>query len=472
MSKVKLPSFSTSFENNDKQSPVLYSKVSTVNFDDNKLIEIQIESKKRGKWTKEEDEVLENIVLEYGQKNWKKVSEYVKGRSPIQCLHRWTKILKPGLIKGPWTIDQDKKLIEWVKNEGPVQWSQCAEFIKGRSGKQCRERWFNTLNPEVKKGNWSPEEDFLIFDSFRLFGSKWTKIAERLPGRTENSIKNRFYSTLRRISSWKKNEKTIGNLPLGYSASLNKLLEFLPLAIHEKTVNYLKFQEEKKKSTEVICNMKIFPNSSERNAFGENVDEGYFSSDVGNNKIQGILNINDNLTSIGQKLNILKKEMIPEQKKVKERENIIGQKCLTNCPQQYNFVQNPNIFQLGNYLQEIPNHNLIDEYQDIKQFPIEELEKDIDNLCDLNPFSDPNIAFLDNQINDFIDNYFDYKNDNPANSLCEGCQDVNSDPERNVKKEPESGSMLNSLLEQLDELEAILQNTKEEIVKKMRKVKS
>jgi len=72
-------------------------------------------------------------------------------RTPVQCLHRWSKILKPGLIKGPWTIAEDRKLKEWVNNQGPAKWSQCSDFLIGRSVKQCRERWFNTLNPTVKK---------------------------------------------------------------------------------------------------------------------------------------------------------------------------------------------------------------------------------------------------------------------------------------------------------------------------------
>ena len=195
------------------------------------------DERKKGKWTKEEDEILEGVVLTFGQKSWKKVSEFVKGRTPIQCLHRWTKILKPGLIKGPWTIEQDRKLLDWVEREGPGQWSQCAEFITGRSGKQCRERWFNTLNPDVKKGNWTAEEDFIIFDCYRQFGSHWTKIAEKLGGRTENSIKNRFYSTLRRISSRKRAEKNQMESISSSSIPLNKLVEFLPEALLEKTVN-------------------------------------------------------------------------------------------------------------------------------------------------------------------------------------------------------------------------------------------
>ena len=87
----------------------------------------------------------------------------MEGRTAIQCLHRWTKILKPGLVKGPWTREEDQKLVDWVKTEGPTKWAQASLVIEGRSGKQCRERWFNNLSPQVKKGNWTVEEDDIIF---------------------------------------------------------------------------------------------------------------------------------------------------------------------------------------------------------------------------------------------------------------------------------------------------------------------
>jgi len=163
-----------------------------------------IENKKVGKWTPEEDDLLRKYVPIYGEKQWRKIAEHIPGRTSIQCLHRWTKILKPGLVKGPWTPEEDQKLIAWVKREGPTKWAQAANFIKGRSGKQCRERWFNNLNPGVKKGNWSKEEDELIFELYQKYGSSWSKIAKYIPGRTENAIKNRFYSTLRKLAADKR----------------------------------------------------------------------------------------------------------------------------------------------------------------------------------------------------------------------------------------------------------------------------
>ena len=59
---------------------------------------------KTGKWQKSEDKLLSKFVAAFGEKNWKKISEHMKNRSAIQCLHRWTKILKPGLVKGIFLI--------------------------------------------------------------------------------------------------------------------------------------------------------------------------------------------------------------------------------------------------------------------------------------------------------------------------------------------------------------------------------
>jgi hypothetical protein len=59
----------------------------------------------RGKWTAEEDEILRTAVDKHEGKNWKKISDMLEGRTDVQCLHRWQKVLRPGLIKGPWTIE-------------------------------------------------------------------------------------------------------------------------------------------------------------------------------------------------------------------------------------------------------------------------------------------------------------------------------------------------------------------------------
>ena len=100
-----------------------------------------VRKSKRGGWTEEEDEVLRAAVKQHNGKNWKKIAECLAGRTSVQCLHRWQKVLNPNLIKGPWTEEEDQAIIRLVKEYGAENWTQIAGHLEGRIGKQCRERY-------------------------------------------------------------------------------------------------------------------------------------------------------------------------------------------------------------------------------------------------------------------------------------------------------------------------------------------
>ncbi|XP_019440146.1 PREDICTED: transcription factor MYB108-like [Lupinus angustifolius] len=95
------------------------------------------------------------------------------------------------LRRGPWTVDEDLALINYIANHGEGRWNSLARSAGlKRTGKSCRLRWLNYLRPDVRRGNITLEEQLLILELHARWGNRWSKIAQYLPGRTDNEIKN------------------------------------------------------------------------------------------------------------------------------------------------------------------------------------------------------------------------------------------------------------------------------------------
>ncbi|EXC32450.1 Transcription repressor [Morus notabilis] len=119
------------------------------------------------------------------------------GRSPSKASSK--EFMTMGRKGVPWTAEEDQILMNYIKFHKEGSWTKVAENTGlERSGKSCRLRWRNYLRPDIKRGNISHEEEDLIIRLHKLIGNRWSLIAGRLPGRTDNEIKNYWNTILKK----------------------------------------------------------------------------------------------------------------------------------------------------------------------------------------------------------------------------------------------------------------------------------
>ena len=139
----------------------------------------------------------ENLTEKEQNNTFIKQTSFISSIDPNITTNHTFRIIKKRM---PWSEEEDKSIKTLVSKYGTGNWTLISnEMGQNRSGKQCRERWYNQLKPNVKKNNWTDEEENILFTKHMQFGNKWSDIASFLPGRTLNDIKNHFYSKLRKF---------------------------------------------------------------------------------------------------------------------------------------------------------------------------------------------------------------------------------------------------------------------------------
>jgi hypothetical protein len=155
-------------------------------------------------WTADEDNLLRLAVQLYGDRSerWTKIAACVPGRTNKMCRKRWFHSLDPNLRKGPWTEEEDDLLRKAVEKHNRV-WCKVAESIPGRTDDQCAKRWKECLDPDIDHTEWTDQEDALLIQKYSEYGSQWQQIAQFFQGRPGLHCRNRW----RKIQRLKKAQK-------------------------------------------------------------------------------------------------------------------------------------------------------------------------------------------------------------------------------------------------------------------------
>lgn len=145
-------------------------------------------------WSKEEDELLLRLVKDYGsergrQSSWPLIASYFPKRTMKNCRKRYFYTLDTNITHGKWSKEEDDKLLSLIEVFGH-KWKEISFEMTGRTDDQCSSRYLNCL--QCKKTPWMAEEDAILLNLYEIDGPLWTKISSSLPGRSALNCRNRY----------------------------------------------------------------------------------------------------------------------------------------------------------------------------------------------------------------------------------------------------------------------------------------
>ncbi|KAL4069412.1 hypothetical protein J3A83DRAFT_3553486 [Scleroderma citrinum] len=159
-------------------------------------------------WTAQEDELLVRAVAEHGENdNWKRVAMCIPGRTNKACRKRWLHSLSPDVKKTAWTPEEDRRLLElYALHAG--KWAAIAKQIPGRTDDACSKRYREALDPQLKKGDWSAEEDAQLLEAYKQLGGRWGQVGQQLQ-RSGLGCRNRWRLLERKRSTSHKQDLSL-----------------------------------------------------------------------------------------------------------------------------------------------------------------------------------------------------------------------------------------------------------------------